>query len=124
MEVIRLREAGQTGSSSASNELQMLKSQNDDLQRLVGQKDKRQQDLELQVMEMRQKLASALEATQHQKSTEIQKVFNHVKDAEDYSARFEVTNPLATQALNTATTTDGQQREIWAQELKKAEDRA
>lgn len=47
-------------------------------------------------MEMRQKLANALEATKYQKSTEIQKVFNHVKDADDYSARFEVTNPLMT----------------------------
>ena len=45
-------------------------------------------------MEMRQKLANALEATKYQKSTEIQRVFNNVKDADDYSARFEVTNPL------------------------------
>ena len=78
-------------------------------------------------MEMRQKLSNALEATKYQKSTEIQKVFNHVKDADDYSARFEVTNPLMTQGLPTdgasATTIDSNQREIWAQELRKAEDR-
>lgn len=78
-------------------------------------------------MEMRQKLANALEATKYQKSTEIQKVFNHVKDADDYSARFEVTNPLMTQGptdgIGSATTMDSQQRETWAQELRKAEDR-
>lgn len=47
-------------------------------------------------MEMRQKLANALEATKYQKSTEIQKVFNHVKDADDYCAQFEDKNALIT----------------------------
>lgn len=45
---------------------------------------------------MRQKLNDALEATKYEKSTEIQKTFNHVKDADDYRARFDITNPLRT----------------------------
>ena len=65
MEIIRLKEMGQSGSSGTQNELKILKSQNEDLQFLVGQKDKKMQDLEQQMMEMRQKLANALEATKY-----------------------------------------------------------
>lgn len=120
----------QNDNQGVNSELKTLKSQNDDLQFLATQKDKKIKDLELQVMEMRQKLSDALEATKYQKSTEIQKVFNHVKDADDYRARFDITNPLKTQdsgglasAHTNAGNIDPEQREIWAQELEKVEGR-
>lgn len=58
-------------------------------------------------------------------------MFNNVKDADDYSARFDLTNPLrvpgvstdSSQAINTGSM-ESQQRDVWAQELRKAEDRA
>ena len=75
---------------------------------------------------MTQKLTHALDATKFQKSTQIQKVFNQVKDADDYRATFEVSSTVGGSAaqgtLNPAgpAGADSQQRELWAQELQKA----
>ena len=51
---------------------------------------------------MTQKLTQALDATKFQKSTQIQKVFNHVKDADDYRATFEVSSTVGGSAAQTA----------------------
>ena len=94
MQIIQLKEISENNNQGINSQYRSLKAQNDDLQFLAQQKDKKIKDLEMQTLEMRQKLNDALEATKYQKSTEIQKVFNHVKDADDYRATFEITNPL------------------------------
>ena len=54
-------------------------------------------------------------------------MFNNVRDANDYKASFEVSNPLATQGISGQNTMQGtidsRQQEVWAQEMRKAEDR-
>ena len=55
---------------------------------LTAQKDKKIQEMEKTLAEMRQKLQVALQTTQYKKSTEIQKVFGRGKDVEEVSAQF------------------------------------
>jgi hypothetical protein len=61
---------------------------------LTNQKDKKIQEMERTLAEMRQKLQQALQSTQYKKSTEIQKVFGKGKDVEELSAQFQLTGSL------------------------------
>jgi hypothetical protein len=74
--------------------VKQLESENADMVYLTNQKDKRIQEMEKNVVEMRQKLQQALQSTQYKKSTEIQKVFGKGKDVDELSAQFHLSGAL------------------------------
>ena len=76
------------GTGQLKERNRILENENADLDYLASQKDKKIQELERNCQEMRQKLQQVLKNTQHENSTEIQKVFNNSKDPESHRAQF------------------------------------
>ena len=127
LEVIRYKEELQAATQDLKMHNKKLETERTDLIFLTEQKDRKIADLERTVTEMRQKLGEALQSTQYKKSTEIQKVFSKTKDVEDLSAKFQISNTLeqnTTQAEMNNTEHFKRQQEIWAVELRRADERA
>ena len=91
---------------------------------LTNQKDKKIQEMERTLAEMRQKLQRALQSTQYKKSTEIQKVFGKGKDVEELSAQFQLTGSLDQNYDPNLGQNQTQKEAVWAQELRRADERS
>ena len=102
-----------------------LEGEMNDIAFVSQQKDRKIEQLERTVSEMRQKLSQALQSTQHKNSTEIQKIFGNQRNGEELQSQFQMSAQLdAGSAPASAHEDFKKQQEIWAQELRRSDERA
>ena len=90
MEIIKARESYQTHGQGNDSREQELEQALHNLDMLSQQKDNKIKQLETTVNEMRLKLNQALSQSQHQSSSEIQKIFS----GEGNGQKFEMTGNM------------------------------
>lgn len=97
----------------------------DDLAFVSQQKDRKIEQLERTVTDMKAKLQQALSSTQYKHSTEIQKIFGGQRSGEEMQSQFQMSAQLDSNSAPASAHDDfKKQQEIWAQELRRSEERA